>query len=167
MKNSKLHRRLEKICGEEIPRLADVMFVPHESGFLVFEKFYIHKQKQTWIVEYRTTSREFFSSAVAIAWCIGVHKGDLDIVYNIEKQAKRFEKASDEVKYYNKLISNIKNKDSVQADILQAKMSDSTYRASQAKFELSKCLNIAKYWQTIGFNNETRRPVARKPARPN
>jgi len=156
---------MEKILAEEIQPLASIMYVPHRNGFLIFEKFYLQKSNSEWIVETDALTRTFFSSAVAIAWCIFRQANDLKQCLALESLAREYSRHYNDVKYYNKLISNIRNNDFDKADLFEAKKSESQYRATQARAELLKYLNTAKYWQTIGFNNETTRPIARKQAR--
>ena len=163
MKKRKLSpsQQLERLCQEELPKLADVMYVPHEKGYLIFEKYFLYSSKGEWVVAVNNTTKTFFSSAVAIAWIISYNKSNIDMSRNIEIQAKRYSHYSAETAYLTSILNNVKN-DPDAKDILRAKLSHTQFQVTQAQFELSKCLKIAKYWQTIGFNNETTRPSTQR-----
>jgi hypothetical protein len=47
---------------------------------------------------------------------------------------------------------------------VEAKIDTKRCRLQQLDFRLDKCVNLAKYWQTQGFNNETVR-TGRTPSK--
>lgn len=162
MKNYKFNKKFEKLVTTEVPRLSNVMYVPYRLGYLLFEKFYLRAVDSVWYVDYQQVTREFYSAAIAIAWCISKNSCDEATARSIEKQAALYTHYSGEIQYYKKMISSISNPYSDKTGIIEAKLSDSIYYATQARAELNKCLKIAKYKQTIGFNNEIRRSVPSK-----
>ncbi len=165
MKNSKVNKKLEALIAVELPKLANIMYIPHNEGYLLFEQFYLRRNASEWLVDFRHTTQTFYSAAIAIAWCIAKNARDETAARLIEKQAALYTRYVSEIQYYKKLISSISDPYSEKVGLFEAKLSNSLYYATRARSELNKCLKIAKYRQTIGFNNEIRRPVTTKLSR--
>lgn len=167
MKKSKaINQRLAKLCQEELPSLSKVLIAGDDDNIQMFGRYTLRKIDRVWLVEIanRATVKQFPTAKIAACWCIAHRNESFDITFKIEKYLAEFEIYSTESDRYKKMISKVS--DFGKAEILESKRSQAQFKADVAHRELDKCLNIAKYWQTIGFNNETSRFIPKKNNRP-
>jgi hypothetical protein len=166
MKKSKaIDQRLAKLCEEELPSLSNVLIVAGDNEIQMFQKYTLRKSDTRWLVTMvnRATVKEFPTAKIAACWCIAHRNESFDLTFNIEKYLADFELYSDQAARYKKMISKVS--DFGKSEILESKRSQAQFKTDVARRELDKCLNIAKYWQTIGFNNETSRFIPKKNIR--
>ena len=121
-----------------------------------FGKYTITKNNQSFQV-YRsaTLAAEPSSSKVAISWCVADKYGKDSLARDLISFDQEVERRSDEIMYYRNTLAH--SEDSVQRFIAADRLNESQVRLKHAQEQLDKCVNLAKYWQQKGFNDETAR----------
>ena len=157
--NSKAEKVLEKIAREHLVGDNAILFMDNE--IMAFGRYTIKRNKQGYqIYRYEQLAAEPQSSRVAISWCIA-DKYNQHIVakelVNLESELNRRE---NEIRYYRAFID--RTRDSQKKLVVMDRLSESILRSRQVKDQLNKCINLAKYWQQKGFENETVRTGLKK-----
>ena len=148
--------RLMYLVAPDLPALEKNSIVPNEDGsYDVFGQFTIRaRDAHTFTVEkYNNFCGEFTSIKSALSWCIAEKYKQYNLSNSIlTLETKRLVCLAD-LDVRSNLVNKFKN--SEHRTIVELKLRTRKDRLKLLDNELSKCINLAKYWQIRGFNNET------------
>ena len=97
------------------------------------------------------------STRIALAWCIyDKHKKSIQLHHLIRLENELIRRQS-EMMHYRHFINSVKITQQ-QREITIDRLDDTKYRYRSLQKQIDKCINVAKYCQQKGFDNETIRP---------
>jgi hypothetical protein len=148
---------LEQIVRQELREIMPNMIWRNEHGeYEVFGRYkLINKKPQCEVWNHASLIAVFNSTRTAISWCIA----DKYQHYNLARQLLI---ADQTLGYLNNdivarmAVANRTKKIQLREDI-EIKLEPKIIRRKQLENELSKCVDLAKYLQQKGFENETAR----------
>jgi hypothetical protein len=150
--------KLQRIVERDLPALENIAILKNHDDYLVFGCYRVIKQPKAHSVEVYKNGvllQEFTGLRTALSWCIADKYNQYTLGQDIKRlDASKFMLESDLAvrQPLGQKISDAKLKESVMLKIDTRKR-----RLSAVSQQLDKCVNLAKYWQTRGFNNETAR----------
>ena len=122
----------------------------------VFGIYTIVKHPEDFTVYKNCVEQVVFNSAKhALSWCIFDKYRLLDAKKRIVECDKQFGYKQMEIMHYINCIKG--STDVFQKGVLFDRLYNSKSQAVAIKKQLNKCVNLAKYWQQKGFENETAR----------
>jgi hypothetical protein len=164
MKKQQALERLAGLVGPDLELLKNNIIVKQENCYYVFDQYEIRAESG----RFRTTRRssdigEFSSCRSAISWCIADK-------YNQRRLAGQIRNLDREK---SMLLADIQTRDTLsrglrdfaRREAVLSKIDSRKYRLRCVTEQLDKCINLAKYWQIRGFNNETARTGRTSPHR--
>ena len=152
MKRQQALKRLEEILEQDLNDLEKTIILADGKRYLVFGCYRIEPTDfaDVWVVlKHQQEIGEFSEVRSALSWCIA----DKYNQYHLRENISRLEKHKLLLKADLKVRSGLKSG----SDAVATKINTRRYRLQQIDFQLDKCINLAKYWQIRGFNNETQR----------
>jgi hypothetical protein len=156
MKIKRYLPRLEQIVSGDLPDLENKVIFVDDGVYHVFRWYQIRPVETGFRVTKRNQPVEDFRSLRdAMAWCSAdcLDKTRLsDDILTLEKQRK-YESADLAARAH--MARKIQDTDRREAALL--KVEHRRERVRYIENQLDKCINLAKYWQIQGFNNETAR----------
>ena len=155
MSPQKAFHRLHDMVAQDLAALAPNTILPDGRGYLAFEIYSIQPQQGLWRVTKRQEQVALMTGLKsAVSWCVAdkyhQHRLSTDIE-NLDQQKLMLES---DIAAREHLA---KRRLPISPDALAAKLASRRWRLAQIDERLAKCVNVAKYWQLRGFNNETAR----------
>jgi len=156
MTPQKAFHRLHDMVAQDLAALAPNTIIPEGRGYLVFEIYSVQPHQGLWRVSKRGDLQAVMTGLKsAVSWCVAdkyhQHRLSTDI-QDLDQQKLMLESdiaAREHMARRGKLTTN--------SDAIEAKIASRRWRLQQVDERLAKCVNVAKYWQLRGFNNETAR----------
>lgn len=148
--------KLVDLARREIPQIQDNLILRTRDGYSVFGIYHMRERQGRYqIFKGLDPQGEFGSRKTALAWCIADKYQQLNLARRIQQldQHDQYREAACKLRR-----QCLKNGDDRQ-DWLITKIQ---YREQQKKHnrtELQKCVNLAKYLQTRGFQDDTQRNI--------
>ena len=164
MSPQKAFHRLHDMVAQDLASLAPNTIIPEGRGYLAFEIYSIQPEQGLWRVAKRGDPQAIMTSVKsAVSWCVAdkyhQHRLSTDI-QDLDRQKLMLESdiaAREHMARRGRL--------STSPDAVDAKIASRRWRLAQIDERLAKCVNVAKYWQLRGFNNETARAGRTTPHR--
>ena len=164
MNPQKAFHRLHDMIAQDLAALAPNTIIPEGRGYLAFEIYSIQPDRGLWRVSKRGDLQSIMTSVKsAVSWCVAdkyhQHRLSTDI-QDLDQQKLHLEsdlQVREHMARKSRLGTSI--------DAVEAKLSNRRWRLAQIDERLAKCVNVAKYWQLRGFNNETARAGRTTPHR--
>lgn len=121
-----------------------------------FGKYTITKNQRSYQV-YRsaTLAAEPSSNRVAISWCVADKYGKDRLAQQLLMLDHEVERRQTEIAHYRHTLAT--SDDLMRKSVVSDRLFESQARLKYAQEHLEECLNLAKYWQQKGFNDETAR----------
>jgi hypothetical protein len=152
----KYRKKLEAFAEREIVALADNLILADGNQYFLFGRYELEKLDHGVSVTYQDNLIAVFGNAkIAVAWCIADKFKQLNIARQIQQLDQERTRYIDDIAVKRLLMSRSKNYDF--KDMVSVKILHQQRQYQAIDTELSKCVNLAKYWQYRGFNNETQR----------
>jgi hypothetical protein len=152
----KYNQKLEAFAERELVNLADNLVLEDGNRYFVFGRYDLTKLEYGVQVSDRNNPIGIFSGTkTAVAWCIADKFNQLNVAHRIQQLDQERTRYVNDITAKQLLMSNSNDynfKDTVSIKILQQQRQYQTIET-----ELTKYVNLAKYWQYRGFNNETQR----------
>lgn len=149
-------RRLQQVLEPEMLKILPNSILPEGDGYLAFGCYFIKKNTDGWTVSQdRRDCREFGSARTALSWCIAQKNNQHHVSMQIQKLDQERSWLAADIDTRTHLQSKIR--DSHLRESVDAKISSRRQRLHWVQTTLDKWVNVAKYWQIRGFNNETSR----------
>ncbi len=162
MKKTQALDKLRRMVEKDLPNLAESAILRDGNNYDVFSRYQICPKNGVFSVEkYRNAIGEFVSLQSALSWCIADKYQQTSLGEQIRRldQEKLLLIADLAARTY----MSHKIQDKSKKEAVQHKIDTRKRRLGQVDNQLDKCINLAKYWQIRGFNNETAR-TGRQPS---
>ena len=143
------------MVAQDLAALAPNTILPDGRGYLAFEIYSIQPEQGLWRVTKRGDLQAVMTTVrSAVSWCVAdkyaQHRLSTDIL-QLDQHKLQLE---NDITARENLA---KRRLSISTDAIAAKIASRRWRLQQIDERLAKCVNVAKYWQLRGFNNETAR----------
>ena len=158
MKKSNNLDKLQKLVEPEMDLLKQNIIYCDDGKYHVFTQYTIDKQlNDTYLTcKQHQDPKTFSALRFAMSWCIADKYGKLDLATAIVTLDQQRYTILNNVKVRQHLAKKIK--DPVRKEIVELKIANKKTGLVQIENQLTKCVNLAKYWQIKGFNcDETAR----------
>ena len=161
MNQEQAFKRLYEIVKHDTA-LIEQNFIMVENGvYHVFGQWEIHSLNQEYrVIKYNDVQEDFFSLSSALSWCIAEKMQNYNLSRNIHQLDQEHGRLLIDLDMSEKLLAKSHNVDFKEVVRLKTIVKKDALKEAQTR--LSKCVRIAKYFQTKGFNDEiarTRRPA--------
>jgi len=149
--------KLQQFAEQEFRRNMHNLIVEDEDGnVLVFGKYQITQENnQCTVTPFAGYSLEFSNKRTALSWCVADNLNRLKLANNILSLDRKKSLLLADIYCRKTLADRSKNPDF--NDLVNTKLQTKIYNYKAVNSELEKCVNLAKYLQIKGFNNETAR----------
>lgn len=146
---------LERLAREQLVDNSNAIFRV-DQDIRAFGRYLIQRTRDRYeIFRSATLAAETGSIRVAISWCIAdkLHRHSLtqDLLWADQAVHRR----STEIQHFRHTLDV--TTDPNKRDSVTHRMEHAKIQLRYAQEQLNKCLNLAKYWQQKGFNDETAR----------
>lgn len=161
----KASQKLAALAEQELPRLLNQVIIADGEKYRLFGSYVMRKVPQGYSITYNDDLVAVFSSTKsAVAWCIA----DKNRQYNLAREIQHLDFNLMRLRNDVEVRSNLaKNSKGMFWETVQAKADHKKQQSRHIQNELSKCVNLAKYWQLRGSNNETARTGVNSPYKTN
>ena len=149
-------QKLERFAEKEFRRNMHNLIVQHDGVLVVFGPYKIVENQQQFEVQtYSQDPIEFSSKRTALSWCIADYKNRLKLANNILTLDRKKRLLANDI-YCRRTMAEHSRSDEFN-DLVITKIQPKIDNYQAVNSELEKCVNMAKYIQIKGFNNETAR----------
>ena len=158
MADKKLHagvnlNQLVSFAKIELQNLSDDLIFRTQQGYRAFKAYDIKFENQIYTVyKHGDPQAQFGSTKSALAYCIA----DKNRKHNLAREIQQLDQ---QLVNYDQSIQprqNLRQRSKGQrAEILKSKIQHRKQQRHIVKRELEKCVNLAKYLQLRGFQNDT------------
>jgi hypothetical protein len=158
MKKTNNLDKLQKLVEPEMDLLKQNIIYCDDGKYHVFTQYTIDKQlNDTYLTcKQHQDPKTFSTLRFAMSWCIADKYGKLDLATTIVTLDQQRYTILNNVKVRQHLAKKIQ--DPVRKEIVELKIANKKNGLVQIENQLTKCVNLAKYWQIKGFNcDETAR----------
>lgn len=145
--------RLHNLVKQDLPDIAKNVIVPLEQDlYQLFDRYQIriNRDRTANLEKHGNVVGEFTSSRLAVAWCIADKYNQQRLREDIQRLDRQKSMLVGDLSVRSALADRMRDR-----SFVEAKIDTKRLRLRQIDFRLDKCVNLAKYWQTQGFNNET------------
>ena len=164
--NPELQQRLEQLAQQGLDLVKHNM-IWHENGrYHVFGEYQISVTgRGVDLVCTRRDPQRFSGVKSALAWCIAHKFQRLDVAQEIAELDQRRQRDQADIEVRGQLARRLR--DVNRREMAMLKADQRRQQLELTELRLDKCINLAKYWQIRGFNNETARTGRPAPHRKN
>jgi len=156
MSPSQAFHRLHDMVAQDLASLAPNTILPDGLGYQVFEIYSIQPSQGLWQVTKRGEPIALMTGLKsAVSWCVADKYNQHYLSAEIQGLDRHKLQISSDLQVREALAR--RKKLAITVDATEAKISIRRRRLQQIDERLAKCVNVAKYWQLRGFNNETAR----------
>ena len=161
--STRVLNKLESIVKSDMPLAEQNTIVRDKNGqYDVFGLYQIQANKHGALVTRNTeTVKQFGSVKSAVSWCIAEKYKQYNLARDIERSDNDVVRIWNDVSFSQTSIAKTKDFDAY--IISQNKLENKKTHLSQAQQRLEKCVNLAKYFQIRGFNDELARTRRQAP----
>ena len=164
--NPELQARLEQLAQEGLDLVKHNMIWQESGRYHVFGKYEISVTTQGCeLICSRRDSQRFSGVKSALAWCIAHKFQRHDVAQEIAELDQRRQRDTADLEVRGQLARRHTNAD--RRETVMLKIEQRRQQLAETEMRLDKCINLAKYWQIRGFNNETARTGRPAPHRKN
>jgi hypothetical protein len=160
--NPEVQQRLEQLALEGLDLVKQNM-IWHEHGrYHVFGEYELEVQKTGCVMHSRRHDTQRFGSVkTALSWCIATKYQRHDVASEIAVLDQQHQIAEADLEVRSHMAR--RHSDPVRKETAMLKVEHRRGQLALVTDRLTKCVNLAKYWQIRGFNNETAR-TGRSPS---
>ena len=149
-------QRLERLLEQDLENLKNTAIIKDGSRFYAFDRYLIEPcNNQYHVTKYSCDVGMFDSLRSATSWCIADKYNQIKLSMELQRLDRHKSLLRDDIAARESMINRIK--DPVHKEIIISKLSTKKTQLKTISEQLDKCVNLAKYWQIRGFNNETAR----------
>jgi len=153
---NKIVQKLARMVEQDLPSLAKNIIVPANDGYEAFGVYHICKNRGRFRVEkYAAIVGDFSHMRTALSWCVADKYHQHRLADDILRLDQVHQTLGDDLQVRTRLAQSLKPAN--RAEAIKIKIDRKRMAIEDVKFRLDKCINLAKYWQLRGFNNETAR----------
>jgi len=158
----KIAQVLEQLLEEHL--LHPNSILQSKDTIRAFGVYTIVKEKTHFkIYKNKDLATEISSAKCALAWCIADKYNDTCLAHKIKTQDYQYSSKKYEIACYKNILnSTVPTSRKIP---IEHKLQETFIQAKYIKKHLDKCLNLAKYYQLKGFENETSRLGIKYPTK--
>jgi len=151
-------QEFERWVQQEFTQMLPMLVWRNEDGdFEAFGKYHIIPQKPGYRVFVNDDEQGFFNSTrSAISWCVADKYNKLNLARDLLKFDNMLANISNDI-FVRAGVAN-KTKDYNVKQNIETKLEPKILQKRELEYQLTKCVNRAKYLQQKGFENEASRP---------
>lgn len=157
----KASRKLAALAERELPHLLENVIVEDGEKYRAFGKYTIQPRDPGFDVSIRDDAvGKFSTTKSALAWCIADRLNYFNLARQIQELDQSLTRLRNDI-YIRKNIA-----DRMSGTAWETVITKVSYRQDQSQLleqELTKCINLAKYWQLRGNSDETKRTGRNTP----
>lgn len=156
MKKEQALERLQDIVLEDLIQLEKNTILRDGDDYLVFGRYHIRRIKNGYrVVKFSSDIATMTSLRSALSWCIADKYQQHTLAADILRLEAHREMLGADLKTRAHLGAKIRNAE--YRENVEMKLATRRQHLEHITGQLDKCVNLAKYWQIRGFNNETAR----------
>ena len=160
--NPEVQQRLEQLAQEGLDLVKNNMIWYEHGCYHVFGEYELELEKNGCVMRSRRhDSQRFGSVKTALSWCIATKFQRHGVASEIANLDQQHQIAAADLEVRSHLAR--RQSDPVRRETVMLKVQHRREQLAQVTDRLTKCVNLAKYWQIRGFNNETAR-TGRSPS---
>ena len=154
--NPELQQRLEQLAQQGLDLVKHNMIWQEAGRYHVFGEYEISvTPRGVDLVCTRRDPQRFSTVKSALAWCIAHKFQRLDVAQEIAELDQRRQRDTADLEVRGQLARRHSNAE--RREMVMLKADQRRQQLELTELRLDKCINLAKYWQIRGFNNETAR----------
>ena len=152
-------RLLENLAREHLLGTNAIVFMDNE--IVAFGRYTIKRNKDGYqVYRHEQLAAQPLSSKVAISWCVADKYNQHILAKELVTLENELNRRENEIRHFRAFVD--RTRDPQRKLVVMDRLNESIARSRQVKIQLSKCINLAKYWQQKGFDNETLRTGLKK-----
>jgi hypothetical protein len=154
MKQDIALKRLEQLLEEEFDQIRNNLIFCDNDQYYAFNTYQIVKNSNgtVEVIKGRFDPKTFSSFRIALSWCIADKYQQLNLAYRLIQLDREKLRISADISARQSLVRQITN--SERREAAQLKITTKKTSIIQVEKQLTKCVNLAKYWQIQGFNRD-------------
>ncbi len=154
MKQDAILKQLEKLVEEDFDRIKENLIFLDKGQYHLFNQYIIVKNSNGTfdVLKYRHDPKNFSVLRVALSWCIADKYQQSQLAYRLLQLDQEKLRIFDDVQVRQGLLKTIT--DSERSELVKLKISTKKHSLATVEQQLTKCVNLAKYWQIQGFNRD-------------
>lgn len=161
MNQQKAIERLYDIIKYDAPIIEHNIIMQHDGVYYLFGQFEIRNVDQLYrVIKHHDVQGDFYNLSSAVSWCIAEKLRNYRLSRDIEHLDQVQGRLRTDLEVSERLLE--KSRDADYREVVKLKITAKKQVLKDTQSRLSKCVTIAKYFQTKGFNDEiarTRRPT--------
>ena len=162
MKKINAMHRLQELVEPDLAALEKNLLLKDGQRYLIFGRYSLEPSDDGYrLSKYGDRVSDFLDRRVALSWCIADKYQQVHLSQRILRLSQRHRNLKSDVMARSYLAQRIRSLDL--KENVELKIETKKAQLRQMENELDKCVNLAKYWQIRGFNNETAR-TGRSPS---
>lgn len=149
-------QKLERWANRELPRHVDAMILEQDGQYLAWGEYLLEPSKQgcsVWLKDQLV--HVFANKRVAMSWCTASKYQQSRLADQIMELDITKNDLVREIQQRQQHIQRSQRPEF--KDLVTVKLQPTQDKLASTVSELEKCINLAKYLQLKGFNNETLR----------
>ena len=152
--NNKIYSKLAEIVKDDLERLQPNLIFESNGNYEAFGSYFIKKNLDKTYTVTKVSGRTlcFSTLKIALAWCTADKTQMLDFTRKIIDLDKQALLLRNDVAVRQQMI--VKMSDPLRREIGLAKLDKKRNALKGLENQLTKCVNLAKYWQIKGFNRD-------------
>lgn len=153
----KSYKKLRNIALHSLQSLSSNIIVKVKDDFVVFNRYKISPTQDGYYSLYRndTLVHEFTNSRNALAFCILENRARIEEARQLVSQDKRIQRLEVDIDRQSRIIETTKDAD--RRELMAMRLTQNVAERGQVKIMLQSTIELAKYYQQKGFDNETAR----------
>ena len=157
----KTSEKLAALAERELPSLINQIILEDGEKFRVYGRYTIKQTADGFAVTRgESPIAVFTSSRSALAWCASDNNNKLNLAWQIQHLDATLSRQRNNIQIRRQ---KAQNSHGMFWETVTTKVAYRSEQCQQVENELSKCINLAKYWQLQGFPNETARTGRNTP----
>lgn len=153
----KNYKKFRNLALQSLQSLSSNIIVKVKDDFVVFSRYKISPTDDGYFSLYRhdTLVHEFTNSRNALAYCILENRGRIEEAENLLSQDKRIQRLEVDIDRQSQIIQTTKDAD--RRELMAMRLTENVAQRGQVKIKLQSTIELAKYYQQKGFDDETAR----------
>lgn len=154
MKKTSEINRIEQFVIEQYDDVKQNLIIKDNGVYYVFDAYTIAKLNNLTftVAKSQRDPKKFSSLKSAISWCIADKFGQLDLAVKIHHLDCLRSDMLNDLQVRQELARKITDRDRKEAVDYKIRFKKHSFELVEK--QLSKCINLAKYWQIKGFNRD-------------
>jgi hypothetical protein len=154
MKQDVVLKQLEKLVEDDFERIKENLILWDNGQYHLFNRYIIVKSPNSTfnVIKHRHDPKNFSALRVALSWCIADKYQQNHLAYRLLQLDREKLRISNDLSIRQSLLKNIS--DIERLELVKLKISTKKHSLNTVEQQLTKCVNLAKYWQIQGFNRD-------------